>query len=102
MRIINESDASWDELELELIDTGAQDILKEEEGITIYTNSEDLQPTKKFLEDKGIKTESAEIEYVAKEGLEVSEADKDKLNKFTEALEDNEDVTDYYTNVLNI
>ena len=102
MRIINESDANWDELELELIDTGAQDILKEEEGITIYTNAEDLQSTKKFLEDKGIETESAEIEYVAKEGLEVNEEDKDKLNKFTEALEDNEDVADYYTNVSNI
>ena len=88
-----------DELELELIDAGAQDILKEEEGITIYTNVEDLQNVKKFLDSKNINTESAEIEYVAKEGVKVMDENKEKIEKFIEALEDNEDVADYYTNV---
>ena len=91
--------ANWDGLELELIDVGADDIIKEEEGITIYTKVEDLQKLKKFLEEKNIKTESAEIEYIAKDEMNLSQEDKEKVGKFIEELEDNEDVSDYYANV---
>ncbi|MBU4347588.1 YebC/PmpR family DNA-binding transcriptional regulator [Candidatus Parcubacteria bacterium] len=93
---------SAEEFELELIDAGAQDILKEEEGVTIYTKIEDLQKVKKFLEEKNIKTESAEIEYIAKEDLALSGEDKERVEKFIEELEDNEDAADYYHNINNI
>ena len=91
-----------DDFELELIDVGAQDIKQEEEGATIFTNIEDLQKVGKFLEERGIKTESAEIEFVAKDEQEVSEEEKEKIEKFIEELEDCEDVADYYHNVLNV
>lgn len=91
-----------EEFELELIDAGAQDILKEEEGVTIYTKIEDLQKVKKFLEEKNIKTESAEIEYIAKEDLALSGEEKERVEKFIEELEDNEDAADYYHNINNI
>lgn len=88
-----------EETELELIEAGVQEINKEAEGITLITNMEDLVKVKKFLDDKGIKTESAEIEYVAKEEMELKDEDRPKMEKFIEALEENEDVADYYTNV---
>jgi len=88
-----------EDFELELIDAGAQDILREEEGMTIYAKTEDLRNIKKFLEKKSIETESAEIEYVAKEDLKLSDEDKEKVEKFVEKLENNEDVSDYYHNI---
>jgi len=88
-----------DDLELELIDAGILDLEKSEEGVTVYTKIEDLQKTKEALESKGIKIESAEIEYVSKTKQELSDADKDKLDKIFESLEDDEDVSDYYTNI---
>jgi YebC/PmpR family DNA-binding regulatory protein len=88
-----------DEFELELIDNGAQDILREEEGMTIFTKPEDLQKVKNFLEAKNISTEAAEIEYVAKDKMSVSDEDKIQVEKFIDELENNEDVSDYYTNV---
>lgn len=91
---------SSEELELELIDLNIIDFLKEDEGITIYTEMKDLLTTKEFLEKKGLKVESAEIEYVSKEKMEAPAEDKEKLEKFMEALEDNEDVSDYYTNLI--
>ena len=87
-----------EDFELELIDQGAQDILTEEEGVTVYAKPEDLQKIKQFLESKNIKIESAEIKYVAKEHTELSDEDKAKAQKFIDQLEDNEDVSDYYTN----
>lgn len=90
---------SVDELQLTLIDAGAEDILSEEEGITIYTKAEDLQKIKQYLETKNIKTETAEIEYVAKEQMDLTDEDKKKVQALIDELEENEDVSDYYTNV---
>lgn len=101
-QVLNESNADSEEFELELIDAGAQDILREEEGITVYTKPEDLQKIKQFLDVKNIRVESAEIEYVAKDEMELSEDEKEKVEKFIEELEANEDVSDYYHNISNV
>ncbi|MFA6306577.1 MAG: YebC/PmpR family DNA-binding transcriptional regulator [Patescibacteria group bacterium] len=84
--------------ELELIDAGAEDIKKEDEGLIIYTAPLDFQKIKQFLEAKNIKTASAEVEYVAKEPASLSDEEKIQLEKFIEELDNNEDVSDYYTN----
>lgn len=91
---------SYEDLELELIDQDVQDFQKETEGITVYTEIKDLQKIKDFLEAKGLKTESSEIEYVAKEKIAMPADNQEKLEKFFEELEDNEDVSDYYTNLI--
>ena len=87
-----------DDLELSLIDIGAEDFSPEEEGVTIYAKIEDLQALKKFVEEKNIKTETADIEFIAKENQKIEGEDKEKIEKFIEELEDCEDVADYYTN----
>lgn len=91
-------DAIKEDFELEMIDAGAQDIKKEEEGLTIYTNIEDLNKVKDFLDAKNIEVESAELEYVAKEEQKISEEEQEVLEKFIAELEENEDVSDYYSN----
>lgn len=89
----------WDNFELELIDQGVEDIVREEEGVTLYTASEDLQKLKNFLDQQNIATETAEIQYVAKEKMAIEEADdRAKMEKFIDLLEDCEDISDYYTN----
>jgi len=88
-----------DDFELELIDAGAQDFKKEADGVTVYTKPEELQKVKLIIETKNLKTASAEIEYVAKEPSQLDESDKEKFQKFIDTLDNNEDVTDYYTNI---
>lgn len=89
---------NFDDLELELIDSGAEDIKKEAEGLTIYTALTDFQKMEDFLASKNIKTESGELEYIAKEKINLSGEEKEKTEKFINELEDNEDVSDYYLN----
>lgn len=86
--------------ELEMIDKGAQDIDHEQEGLTVYTRPEDLPVFKQFLEEKCLQTETAEIEYVAKDEASVSGEEKEQLQKFIDELEENEDVSEYYTNAM--
>lgn len=96
------SEVDMDEFELELIDAGAEDIQKEEEGLTIITGVADLVGVKKYLDGKNIETESAELEYMAKDEIELSEDDAVKAQKVIDALEDCEDVGDYYHNIKNL
>jgi len=89
----------FDDFALESIDAGVDDIKHEDEGIIIYTKPEDLAKTKTWLETKKLATESADIEYVAKEKLNLSEEDRARVENFIEALEADEDVNDYFFNV---
>jgi YebC/PmpR family DNA-binding regulatory protein len=88
-----------DEGQLELIDAGADDVRNEAEGLTIITAGNNLQKVKKYLEDKGVAAESAEIEYVAKDTIEVTGDDSAKIDGIMAAMDDNEDISDYYSNL---
>ena len=87
-----------EDLELELIDKGATDIQKDSEGVVIYTAPNDLKKVKKFLEQKGIKVEYAELEQMAKEKKEVASDKTEKIQKLFDELDENEDVSNYYSN----
>lgn len=89
-----------EDLELELIDQGATDIKREEAGWTAYTEVKDFQRFQDFFTNKKIALVGAEIEYVAKERTTLEASESEKMDKFFEELEDNEDVSDYYSNLL--
>jgi YebC/PmpR family DNA-binding regulatory protein len=86
-----------DELELELIDAGAQDINRDD-GVAIYTHPNDLKKVKDFLESKNIKIDYAEVEWVAKEKKELSKDLEESAKKFFDELDENEDINNYYSN----
>ncbi|MDA3803063.1 MAG: YebC/PmpR family DNA-binding transcriptional regulator [Patescibacteria group bacterium] len=88
-----------DELELELIDKNILDFHQEEEGIVIQTEVADLQSIEKYLKDKGLNLDSAEIEYVAKEKIDLENKESEKIDRLLEELEDNEDVSTVFTNL---
>lgn len=95
---VDKSDISEEEKQLELIDSGAEDIIKEDEGVIIYTKIENLQKLRDYLEGQGMKIESADIEYIPKDILKLGEEEEEKVSRFIEDLESLEDVSDYYTN----
>jgi len=99
LRIKNEE---FDQFELELIDAGIEDIFKDNEVILVYTRIEELQKIEKLLQDKGIKIESAEVGYVAKQTKQLTETGQEKINKLIDDLEENEDVADITHNIEHI
>lgn len=97
----DKSGLNWDDFLLEGIDAGFEDAVLEEEGITIYTKPEQFMAVKQWLENKQLPTASAEIEYVAKEKVILSEEDQAKVDTFINVLEEDEDISEYYTNIGN-
>lgn len=97
---IKDKHLSNEVLELELIDLNIEDFKKEAEGIMVYCAASDLQKIKDYLEQKNLQIERAELEYVAKEKINLSKEEEIKIEKLMNELEDNEDVNDYYTNIV--
>ena len=90
-----------EDLEMKAIEAGAEDIYwhKTENILDVYTKPEELDKVKKNLEGQGIKIESATLDWVAKDSIEVSEKDRESLNKLFEELDESEAVQDIYSNL---
>lgn len=98
LRINDDQFKDKEEFMLELIDLGAADVAEEQGGLTVYCEFENFEKVKNALEKKNISFAYAEIEWIAKDEVEVDQATKDKLEKMFADLEENEDVTNYFTN----
>ncbi|MYE38409.1 MAG: YebC/PmpR family DNA-binding transcriptional regulator [Candidatus Spechtbacteria bacterium SB0662_bin_43] len=97
VRIILPPTESKDEFELLAIDQGATDIAWEDTTAFIYTTRDDLQTTQQSLAHQGY-TGPASLEWVPKNSVSTSEKTQTTIQKLFEALDDNNDIQDVYTN----
>ena|SRR3989344_14908 len=90
-----------EELELLVIEVGADDVKHQNGVLEIYTKPEDWEKTKKILEEKGLKIESSFLEWTAKEEVAISDKEKETAQKLFEALDENDAIQDIYSNLKN-
>jgi len=92
-------DMDIEELELELIDAGLEEI-EAEDGICLvtgdYTSFGTLHDA---IEAMGIEMTKATLERIANTPIEISEEEHADVDKILERLEDDEDVQKVYTNL---
>lgn len=88
-----------DELELDLIDAGAEDIQRDEEETIVYTKFTDFGQMAKFLESKGLEARSAELQYIPTTTKELPEEHQDEVLKLIETLEGDDDVQTVFHNL---
>ena len=88
-----------DDLLEALMDYDIHDISIEDNLVSITTGMAALFQVKDALVKLGMKIESAELEWVAKNNLEVDEATEEKAFGLFEALEENDDVQNVYSNL---
>jgi YebC/PmpR family DNA-binding regulatory protein len=88
-----------DELELDLIDAGAEDIEKGDEEIIVYTKFTEFGHMQKFLESKHLEAKSSELQYIPTTTKELSEEQQDEVLKLVEVLESDEDIQQVYHNL---
>ena len=88
-----------EELELELIDSGVQEIFAEDEDILIYGEFESFGPIQKYLEENDFEIVSAEFERIPTDTKELNEEQVAEIEKLLAKLEDDEDVTNVFHNM---
>ena len=89
-----------EDLELELIDYGLEEIGEDEEGnIIIRTSFNEFGHMSKALEEKGIAIESAELTRIPGNTVELPEEQAQEVLKLVDNLEQDEDVQKVYHNL---
>ncbi len=88
-----------DELELELIDFGAEEMTSEEGEVTLLTSFADFAPMQKALEERNITVTSAEIQRLPTVFKELPETDEEPVLELIDKLEEDDDVQAVYHNL---
>ena len=79
-------------------DAGANDCIFHENYYEIHTNNDEIYDVKSLLEQEISNFISTEIEWVPINKINLNEEEKEKMNKFLEILEEDEDVQNVFTN----
>lgn len=90
---------SLEDLELELIDYGVDEIEADDEEIVLYGEFEEFANIQKYLEGNGFEIVSAEFERIPHELKEVTAEQRATLDKLLEKLEEDEDVQNVFHNM---
>ena len=88
-----------DDLELELIDCGAEDFDQDDEEIIISGPFEANGDIQKYLEDNGFEIASSELVYEPTEYKDLEGEAREQVDKLVEAVEEDEDVQNVFTNM---
>lgn len=88
-----------DDLLLQAVDAGAEDMQEEGEESVIYTDAKDLAKVRDALKDAGIEISEAELTYIPNNTVEVTDAaTAGKIMRLMDALDSQDDVTNTYVN----
>jgi len=90
-----------EELELELIDFGLEEIEQVEDETLIYTAFTDFGNMQKGLEELDIEIVSVDIERIPHHTITLNDAQKDEVNLLIEKLEEDEDVQNVFHNAIS-
>lgn len=81
-----------------VLDAGADDFQADEEAFEITAEPEAYDDIEKALGEKGIEAASSEITMVPDTNVALSGADAEKMQRLIDAMEENDDIQDVYTN----
>ncbi len=96
---IAKENVSPEDLELELIDHGLDNLEVDEEEIAIYTTFVDFGKMQKALEEKHIAVKKASLERIPTTFVELSEQQQDEVLQLVDKIEEDDDVQAVYHNL---
>lgn len=99
LRLENLAPGELSRLEESVIENGADDYVLGENYAIVYVGTANLHKIRSQLEGEGFKIESAKIEWVANNPIEVEDETLEKVARLLESLEENDDVVEVYTNL---
>ncbi|MBO6516444.1 MAG: YebC/PmpR family DNA-binding transcriptional regulator [Bacteroidia bacterium] len=88
-----------DEVEMHLIDGGAEDIESNDESVIVTTGFEDFGSMQKKLEEMGVEASSAEVQRIPNNTTALDVEAAQKVLATIEKFEEDDDVTNVYHNL---
>jgi len=100
-KIAPKEGVSIDDLELELIDYGVDELMEDEGNIVLYGEFQSYSSIQKYLEENGYEIFSAEFERIPNDMKELNEEQKAQVNKLLDKIEEDEDVQNVFHNMMD-
>ena len=102
-KVVPKDGVSLEDLELELIDYGVDELEHDDEGhIILYAAFEESSNVQKYLEDNGYEIISTEFERIPNDVKEVTPEQREKIEKLLDKLEEDEDVQNVFHNMREL
>jgi YebC/PmpR family DNA-binding regulatory protein len=99
--ITPKKEVDLEELELELIDFGVEEIAYDEEEnvVLLYGEFQSYSAIQKYLEENGFEIHSAEFEWIPNDYKEVTDEQRVSLEKLLDKFDEDEDVQNVFHNM---
>ncbi len=101
-KIESKDGVSLEDLELELIDYGVDEIEMDDDGIVLYGDFKSYSDIQKYLEENGYEIHSAEFERIPNDTKAVNDEQRAHIEKLLEKFEDDEDVQNVFHNMEEV
>ncbi|MBK8382490.1 MAG: YebC/PmpR family DNA-binding transcriptional regulator [Ignavibacteria bacterium] len=95
---VEKENTKEDDLMDVILDAGADDLNSDGDYYEVTSSLENFEKVRKAIEEKSYKIESASLQYLAKDLLPVEGKNVDSVIRCIEAVEDNDDVQNVYSN----
>ena len=97
--IAKKEDLSLEDLELELIDFGVDEVEEDEDEVVLYGEFAQNSAIQKYLEENGFELLSSEFVRIPNDLKEVTPEQRESIEKIIEKLEEDEDVQNVFHNM---
>ena len=92
--------SSLEDLEMDLIDGGLEELEIDEEAITVYCDFTDFSNMQNKIEDLGIEIQNSELQRIPITTKNISASEAEKVIKLLDLLEENDDVQQVFHNMI--
>ena len=90
---------NMEELELELIDHGLEEVDIEGDSVIIYGEFKSFGALSKALEEAGVEVEKSSLKWVPNQSISLTEEQLEEVDKLIDRLEEDDDVLEVFTNI---
>ncbi len=101
-KIAAKEGVSAEDLELELIDYGVDEIEMEDDDIVLYGEFKSYSDIQKYLEENGYEIHSAEFERIPHDTKVLNDEQRAQIEKLIEKFEEDEDVQNVFHNMEEV
>ncbi|HBG42457.1 MAG TPA: YebC/PmpR family DNA-binding transcriptional regulator [Porphyromonadaceae bacterium] len=98
-RVAEKDDISLEDMELELIDYGVDEVHPDEDEIVIYGEFKSYSDIQSYLEENGFDIHSAEFERIPHDTKPLNDEQRAQIEKLIEKFEDDDDVQNVFHNM---
>ena len=96
---ICDSNIDIEEIELEFIDYGVEEVFHDDDGILLYAPFENFGEIQKELEKRGLSIVSTDIERIPKQTKQLDASCYEEVMKLIDKIEEDDDVQNVYHNL---